>query len=94
MAPETYDATIRLGIVLSTIAAVTAVVLSLAGDVSRWSLVASVAITGVIASWVQSGHTMHAAAGSGMPPTTDPILADPRATRSRAAESPAAHPFG
>jgi hypothetical protein len=61
MTTESSDATIRLGELLSVFAAVVAVVLTLAGDVSKWSLVVSVLIVGSIASWIQSGITMHEA---------------------------------
>ena len=47
----------------SSIAALCAVVLTLAGDVSKWSLATSVLLVGAIASWIQSGHTMRAALG-------------------------------
>ena len=55
MTVESSDATLRLGIALSGFAAVCAVVLTLLGDVSKWSLTVSVLIVGSIASWIQSG---------------------------------------
>ncbi len=61
MTTESSDATLRLGILLSGFAALCAVVLTLLGDVSKWSLVLSVLIVGSIASWVQSGRTMRTA---------------------------------
>ena len=64
MTAETSDATLRLGILLSAFAAVCAVVLTLAGDVSEWSLVVSVLIVGSVASWIQSGITMREAAAA------------------------------
>lgn len=56
MSAATYHATVRLGLVMSVFAAACAVVLTLIGDVSTWSLVASVAGIGFVASWIQSGH--------------------------------------
>ena len=61
MSTEAYDATLRLGTVLSVFAAVCAVVLTLVGDVSTGSYVVSVLLVGSIASWVQSGHEVRAA---------------------------------
>lgn len=56
MAVETLSLTIWLGVKLSALAAGLAVVLSLLGDVSRWPLVAAVALTAFAASWVQAGR--------------------------------------
>lgn len=55
MSAEASDATLRLGTLLSVFAAVCAIGLTLAGDVSKWSLTVSVLIVGSIASWIQSG---------------------------------------
>jgi hypothetical protein len=46
--------TIVLGTVLSTLAAIVAVVMATLGDVSQWSLALSVAIIGFVSSWVRS----------------------------------------
>ena len=59
MSAATYHATIRLGFLTSSFAAACAVLLTLIGDVSTWSLVISVAGIGFVASWVQSGHIAH-----------------------------------
>ena len=46
--------------VLSVVAACLAAGLSLIGDVSQWSLAATVAVGSFIASWIQSGRFEHA----------------------------------
>lgn len=56
MSAATATATIRLGLILSVLAAAIAVGLTLIGDVSRWSLVVAVAVVGFVASWIQSGR--------------------------------------
>ena len=60
MSAATYHATIRLGFRMSAFAAACAVLLTLIGDVSTWSLVVSVAGIGFVARWVQSGPIAHA----------------------------------
>lgn len=56
MSAATYHATIRLGFLMSVLAAGCAIILTAVSDVSTWSLVGSVAGIGFAASWVQSGH--------------------------------------
>ena len=58
----TLEAAIRLGVVFSLIAAVVAVALSAAGEVSTIGLVATVAIIGFMTSWVQTARVSRAAA--------------------------------
>jgi hypothetical protein len=52
-------ATIRLGLMLSVVAAGVAAGLSLIGDVSPWSLALAVATVGFVASWNQTGRITH-----------------------------------
>lgn len=49
--------TIVLGTVLSFVAALLTVVLATFGEVSSWSLVASVVAVGFVTSWVRSGRS-------------------------------------
>ena len=60
MTTEAYDATLRLGTMISLLAVACAVGLTLAGEVSKWSLALSVMIIGSIASWIQSGVSVRA----------------------------------
>jgi len=57
----TYGAAIRLGTVFSIVAVIVAVTLDSIGDVSVWAMVAVVAITGFVTSWVQTGRVRRAA---------------------------------
>jgi hypothetical protein len=56
MTSATLAATIRLGVMLSVVAAGLAAGLSLIGDVSQWSYVLTVAAVGFTVSWIQSGR--------------------------------------
>ena len=56
MTSATLAATIRLGVMLSVVAAGLAAGLSLVGEVTQWSYVLTVATVGFIASWIQSGR--------------------------------------
>lgn len=56
MTSATLAATIRLGVMLSVVAAGLAAGLSLIGEVSQWSYVLTVATVGFTASWIQSGR--------------------------------------
>ena len=48
---EMFEAAFRLAVVISVVAALTAVVLSALGDVSTTRLVMTVAVVGFVASW-------------------------------------------
>ncbi len=61
----TYEAAIRLAIVLSTIATIVALGLDATGEVSRPAIVLGVIVIGFVASWVQTGR----AARSSIPRT-------------------------
>ncbi len=52
----TWSAALRLAFIVSGLAAVVAIALSAAGDVSRGALVAAVMVIGFVASWVQTGR--------------------------------------
>ena len=52
----TWSAALRLAFVVSALAAIVAVALSAAGDVSPAALVAAVMVIGFTASWVQTGR--------------------------------------
>jgi hypothetical protein len=54
MSTATFTATIRLGLVVSVVAALIAVSLTFVGEVSQWSLTAVVAATAFALSWMQS----------------------------------------
>lgn len=56
MTNATLFATLRLGVVLSVVAAGLAAGLSLIGEVSQWSLVVAVAAASFGISWVQVGR--------------------------------------
>jgi hypothetical protein len=56
MRRSTWEATIRLAIALSTIAAVAAMTVSAVGDVSEAVIVLSVIVIGFVTSWVRTGH--------------------------------------
>lgn len=60
MTTEAYDATLRLGTLISVLAVACAIGLTVAGEVSKWSLAVSVMIIGSIASWIQSGVSVRA----------------------------------
>ena len=64
MSAEAYDATLRLGTLISVLATVCAIGLALVGDVSKWSLAISVLLIGSIASWIQSGVFTRTADGA------------------------------
>ena len=51
-----WGAALRLAFVISAIAAVAAITLSEAGEVSRGALIAAVMLVGFVASWVQTGR--------------------------------------
>ena len=52
----TWSAALRLAFVVSGLAAIVAVTLSAAGDVSPAVLVSAVMVIGFVASWVQTGR--------------------------------------
>lgn len=56
MTNATLYATLRLGVVLSVVAAGLAAGLTLIGDVSQWSLVVAVATASFVLSWIQVGR--------------------------------------
>ena len=56
MTNATLLATLRLGVVLSVVAAGLAAGLSLIGEVSQWSLVIAVAAASFVLSWIQVGR--------------------------------------
>jgi hypothetical protein len=56
MTSASLTATIRLGVMLSVVAAGLAAGLSLIGEVSQWSYVLTVAAVGFTTSWIQSGR--------------------------------------
>ena len=56
MTNATLFATLRLGVVLSVVAAGLAAGLSLIGEVSQWSLFAAVAGASFVLSWIQVGR--------------------------------------
>ena len=56
MTNATLIATLRLGVVLSVVAASLAAGLSLIGEVSQWSLVIAVATASFVLSWIQAGR--------------------------------------
>jgi hypothetical protein len=56
MTSATLAATIRLGVMLSVVAAGLAAGLSLIGEVSQWSYVLTVATVGFTVSWIQAGR--------------------------------------
>ena len=55
----TWSAALRLAFVVSVLAAIVAVTLSAAGDVSPAVLVGAVMVIGFVASWVQTGRVAH-----------------------------------
>ena len=55
----TWSAALRLAFVVSGLAAIVAVTLSAAGDVSPAVLVSAVMVIGFVASWVQTGRVAH-----------------------------------
>ena len=56
MTNATLFATLRLGVVLSVVAAGLAAGLTLIGEVSQWSLVIAVAAASFVLSWIQVGR--------------------------------------
>ncbi|MAT07444.1 MAG: hypothetical protein CL424_20660 [Acidimicrobiaceae bacterium] len=60
MTNATLFATLRLGAMLSVVAAGLAAGLSLVGDVSQWSLVVAVATASFVLSWIQVGRVERA----------------------------------
>ena len=77
MTNATLFATLRLGVVLSVVAAGLAAGLSLIGEVSQWSLVIAVAAASFALSWIQVGRVERAADHR-----LAPILADTRVGRT------------
>ncbi len=57
---RTWIAAIKLAVVISTIAALVAVVVSTIGNVPDTAIVAGVAIVAFVASWVQTGRVRSA----------------------------------
>lgn len=53
---RTWVAAIKLAIIVSTVAAVVAIVVSSLGDVSPAAIVAPVAVVAFAASWIQTGR--------------------------------------
>jgi len=56
MSADSLSATLRLGVVVSSVAALLAVALTFLGEVSEWRLAAVVATVGFALSWVQVGR--------------------------------------
>ncbi|TDT17260.1 hypothetical protein BDK89_2868 [Ilumatobacter fluminis] len=77
MTNATLFATLRLGAVLSVVAAGLAAGLSLIGEVSQWSLVIAVAAASFVLSWIQVGRVER-----GDDPRLAMVLADTRVGRA------------
>ncbi len=77
MTNATLFATLRLGVVLSVVAAGLAAGLSLIGEVSQWSLVIAVAAASFVLSWIQVGRVER-----GDDPRLAMVLADTRVGRA------------
>lgn len=52
-----WSEVLRLAVVISTIAAVIAVILTSVGDVSQTAIVVTVMVVGFVASWVQTSRS-------------------------------------
>lgn len=73
---STWTAAIRLGLVVSAVAAAIAVALTAFGDVSQTALVIAVIVVGFVVSWIHSGRTAM--------PADEPTPAGPERRRSGA----------